>query len=154
MTHCGLRGDHMSAGWADGTGRRVQLTLPAAPQAVRLARRATRDALAGWQLGQLEETAVLLVSELVTNAVCHARDTGAVALELTSAETWLRVEVLDADPREPQQRTPEAWDESGFGFVLVDALADRWGVRQTAGGKAVWAELADVTEPRDADDEL
>ena len=153
MTHCGLRGDHMSAGWAEGTGRRVQLRLPAAPQAVRLARRATRDALAGWQLGQLEETAVLLVSELVTNAVCHARDTGAVALELTSAETWLRVEVLDADPREPQWRTPEAWDESGFGFVLVDALADRWGVRQTAEGKAVWAELAEVAGPQGADDE-
>jgi anti-sigma regulatory factor (Ser/Thr protein kinase) len=145
MTHCGLRSDHMSPGWAEGTRRRVQLTLPAAPQAVRLARRATRDALGVWQLGQLEETAVLLVSELVTNAVCHARGTGAVALELTSAETWLRVEVLDADPREPQWRTPEAWDESGFGFVLIDALADRWGVRQTAEGKAVWAELA---EPR------
>jgi two-component sensor histidine kinase len=86
-------------------------------------------------------TAVLLVSELVTNAVRHARDTGAVSLELTSAGTCLPTEVQDADPHWPQPRTPAGCDESGFGFVLVDALADRRGVRQTPAGKAVWAEL-------------
>ncbi len=121
--------------------RTVQLTLPTAVQAVRLARRATRDALTAWRLGQLEETAVLLVSELVTNAVRHATGSAAVILELTSAGTWLRMEVRDADPNGPQPRTPADFDESGFGFILVDALADKWGVRQLLAGKAVWAEL-------------
>lgn len=117
------------------------MTLPAADRAVRLARDATRDALAAWHLTRVEETAVLLVSELVTNAVRHARGTAAIALDLESAGTWLRIEVQDADRRWPQPRTPASFSESGFGFVLIDALAVKWGVRETATGKVVWAEL-------------
>jgi anti-sigma regulatory factor (Ser/Thr protein kinase) len=124
-----------------GTGQTIRLALPAAAAAVRLARRATRDALAAWQLRHLEETAVLLVSELVTNAVRHARDTGAITLELHEESNQLRVEVQDTDPHWPAPRTPADRDESGFGLVLVDALADQWGVRPTPAGKAVWAEL-------------
>jgi serine/threonine-protein kinase RsbW len=145
--HGGYLCDHPYPGGAGGTGRRMQLTLPAAVQAVRLARRATRDALAAWQLGLLEETAVLLVSELVTNAVRHARNTGTVTLELRSAGTRLRVEVQDADPQWPQPRNPAGCDESGFGFVLVDSLAGQWGVRQTPAGKVVWAVLDTDREP-------
>ena len=118
------------------------MTLPATGQAAGLARRAMRDALVFWRLGHLEETAVLLVSELVGNAVRHARTDGvAVELRLETTGTWLRIEVLDADPRPPLPRTPADLDESGFGFVLIEALADKWGVRETAVGKAVWAEL-------------
>jgi anti-sigma regulatory factor (Ser/Thr protein kinase) len=115
--------------------------LPAASHAVGLARQATRDALVTWRLAHLEETAVLLVSELVTNAVRHARGNCAITLELDAAGTWLRIEVQDGDPRWPQPRTPAGVDESGFGLVLVDALARKWGVRETAAGKAVWADL-------------
>jgi len=117
------------------------MTLPTASRAVRLARQATRDALVTWRLAYLEETAVLLVSELVTNAVRHARGSDPITLELQAAGTWLRIEVQDADPRWPRPRTPAEFDGSGFGFVLVDALAGKWGVRETATGKAVWAEL-------------
>jgi anti-sigma regulatory factor (Ser/Thr protein kinase) len=117
------------------------MTLPTADRAVRQARQATRDALAAWQLAHLEETAVLLVSELVTNAVLHARGTYAIAVDLETAGTWLRIEVQDADPRWPQPRNSGAFDESGFGFMLVDALAAKWGVRETETGKVVWAEL-------------
>ena len=92
-------------------------------------------------MGDLEEDAVLLVSELVTNAVRHAVDTGAIGLELTCAQTWLRVEVQDGDPNWRQMDNLDDCDESGFGFVLVDSLADRWGVRRICAGKAVWAEL-------------
>ncbi len=126
---------------ADGTRRNLQMSLPAAGHAVGLARQATRDALATWRLAYLEETAVLLVSELVTNAVRHAQGTHAIVLELQTAGTWLRIEVQDADPRWPQPRIPAGFDGSGFGFVLVDAMASKWGVRGTATGKAVWAEV-------------
>jgi len=122
--------------------RRMTLTLPAAGPAPGLARQATRNTLAAWRVDHLEETAVLLVSELVTNAVRHAR-TGTVtmALCLEAAGAWLRIEVRDADPNEPQPRSPAGLDGSGFGLVLLEALAGKWGVRQTATGKAVWAEL-------------
>lgn len=117
-------------------------TLPAARQAPGLAREAAREALSSWRLAHLTDTAVLLVSELVTNAVLHARTDGTgVALQLELRGIWLRIEVHDADPRGPQPRTPSGLDESGFGFVLVDSLADSWGVRETEHGKAVWVEL-------------
>jgi anti-sigma regulatory factor (Ser/Thr protein kinase) len=117
------------------------VTLPNGDGSVRLARQVTRDVLARWQLAHMEDTAVLLVSELVTNAVRHARHTHAIALDLEIGDTWLRIEVQDADPCWPHQRTPGRFDESGFGLVLVDSLAANWGVRETATGKAVWAEL-------------
>jgi len=126
----------------------LQVTLPNGDGAVRLARQVTRDVLARRRLPDVED-AVLLVSELVTNAVRHARDTHAIALDLEIGETWLRIEVQDADPCWPRRRTPGRLDESGFGLVLVDALADTWGVRDTATGKAVWAEL-DTRHPGEA----
>jgi anti-sigma regulatory factor (Ser/Thr protein kinase) len=119
----------------------LQVTLPNGDGSVRLARQVTRDVLARWRLAYMEDTAVLLVSELVTNAVRHARDTHAIALDLEIGESWLRIEVQDADPCWPHRRTPGGFDESGFGLVLVDALSGKWGVRETATGKAVWAEL-------------
>lgn len=119
-----------------------QLALPMAAQAPGLARRATRDALVAWRMTHLEETAVLLVSELVTNVVRHAQVYPAfLVLRLEIAEAWLRIEVCDADPTWPQPRTPASLDESGFGIMLVHTLADRWGVRESPPGKAVWAEL-------------
>ena len=139
----GPRSAHASSDGAEETQLNLQMMLPTANRAVKLARETTRDALATWQLAYLEETAVLLVSELVTNAVRHARGSDAITLELQAAGTWLRIEVQDADPRWPQPRTPAEFDGSGFGFVLVDALAGKWGVRETATGKAVWAELDD-----------
>jgi len=137
----GPRGTRARRRAAQRTRLNLQVTLPTGDGAVRLARRVTSDVLATWRLDHVEDTAVLLVSELVTNAVRHARDTHAIALDLEMGATWLRIEVQDADPRWPQPRTPGRFDESGFGLVLVDALAGKWGVRETATGKAVWAEL-------------
>ena len=145
--HGEFRGDYVGPSGgrvgpdAEGTGRCLRLALPPDVPTVRLARQATRDALAAWQLGHLEDAAILVVSELVTNAMRHARDTGAIGLELTSAGTWLRVEVQDGDPSWRQRRSLADDDESGLGFVLVDSVAGRWGIRRVAAGKAVWAEL-------------
>jgi two-component sensor histidine kinase len=104
-------------------------------------------------LRHLDETATLLVSELVGNAVRHASTDGSrLELRLEAAGNWLRIEVSDCDPRPPQPRAPSGLEESGFGFVLVEALADKWGVRKTATGKAVWIELAteQADEPGEA----
>lgn len=118
------------------------VTLPSAPRAAGLARLEVRDALTLLGLERLEDTAVLLASELVGNAVRHAHH-GGTEMELRIADTgaWLRIEVADADPRPPQPHFPAGLDESGFGLVLVDALAVKWGVEQTAAGKTVWIEL-------------
>ena len=113
-----------------------------------MARRALRDALASWDLGHLAENATLLVSELVGNSVRHARAGGApLQLSAEAGENTLRIEVRDSDPRVPAMRTPSEFDEGGFGLVLVQALADNWGVRRTDDGKAVWLELRNPAEP-------
>jgi serine/threonine-protein kinase RsbW len=139
--HYGPCGTRAYPDAARGTQRNLRMTLQSTHYAVGLARQATRETLATWRLAGWEETAVLLVSELVTNAVRHARGSRVIALELQTEGTWLRIEVHDADPRWPQPRTPAGFDESGFGFGLVDAMARKWGVRDTATGKAVWADL-------------
>lgn len=119
-----------------------EVTLPATGPAAGLARQATRSAVAAWRLGHLADAAVLLVSELVTNAVQHAGpDTSATVLRLEYSGRWLRIEVHDTSPDGPRPRTRDWLDESGFGLLLVDALAAKWGVQQTTQGKAVWAEL-------------
>ena len=123
-----------------------EVTLPAARLAAAQARQATRAAVAAWRLGYLAGPAVLLVSELVTNAVMHARPDAAgtvagIVLRLEYGAGCLRIEVHDTSPHGPRPRTPDWLDESGFGLMLVDAVATTWGVQQTAQGKAVWAEL-------------
>jgi serine/threonine-protein kinase RsbW len=119
-----------------------QVVLPAAEPAAGLARQETRAAVAAWQLAYLADSAVLLVSELVTNAIQHAGPDGsATVLRLEYAGGWLRIEVHDASPHVPRPRIPDGLDESGFGLMLVDAMAAKWGVQHTAAGKAVWAEL-------------
>jgi anti-sigma regulatory factor (Ser/Thr protein kinase) len=122
--------------------RAAHFLLPARPQAAGLARRVTGQVLTSWQLGSLRESADLIVSELVANVIRHARADGtAVGLRLQTGDTGMRIEVHDSDPHLPQPRIPAALDESGLGFTIIEATADRWGVRKTDAGKAVWAEL-------------
>jgi anti-sigma regulatory factor (Ser/Thr protein kinase) len=89
--------------------------------------------------------AVLLVSELVTNAVRHAGSPLTVAVSIGRAA--VRVEVRDRSPRLPALREQhKAEDEWGRGLVLVDALANRWGAERLPSGKRVWFEL-DLASP-------
>jgi serine/threonine-protein kinase RsbW len=135
-----LYGAHACPSGVDSP-RQLRMTLSAVSHSVRLSRDATRAVLAAWQLGHVDEAATLLVSELVTNAVRHARGTDVITVDLHAGRAWLRIEVQDTDRHWPQPRIPDGFDESGFGFILVDALASSWGVRETEAGKAVWAEL-------------
>ena len=138
---------HAGHGRTGAARRHLQLTLPACGLPVRLARQVTREALAAWGLAHVEETAVLLVSELVTNAVRDAASTNAITLELEVVHTWLRIEAYRCRPGLALPRTTGEFDESGFEFALVNSLADRWGVRETVTGKTAWAELDIRGEP-------
>jgi anti-sigma regulatory factor (Ser/Thr protein kinase) len=103
--------------------------------------RAARDFVAG----VLEEqgfhgdtdVVLLLASELVTNAVRHARTPFEVTVEVH--DEAVRVAVIDADTEHvPQMRQPGPDDTNGRGLVLVDQLSTYWGSDRTGGGKAVW----------------
>ncbi|MFJ8691466.1 ATP-binding protein [Streptomyces roseolilacinus] len=88
-------------------------------------------------------TAELLTSELVTNALIHTAY-GAV-VTATLADDVLRVEVRDFAPEPPDPYVPVSDDGThGRGLLLVQALADAWGVRAQGVGKAVWFELFGV----------
>jgi hypothetical protein len=138
---------HACHGRTGAARRHLQLRLPACGQPVRLARQVTRGVLTAWGLAHLEETAVLLVSELVTNAVRHATSTDAITLELEVVQTCLRIEAYRRRPGLALPRTTGEFDESGFEFALVNSLANRWGVRETVTGKTAWAELDVRGEP-------
>ena len=118
---------HACHSWTGTTRRHLQLTLPASGQPVRLARQVTREVLTAWRLTHMEETAVLLVSELVTNAVRHAMSTDAITLELRVVQTWLRIEAYRCRPGLAVPRTTDEFDEAGVEFALVDCLAGKWG---------------------------
>ncbi|MER5932977.1 ATP-binding protein [Streptomyces sp. NPDC002054] len=86
------------------------------------------------------EVAELLATELVTNALVHTDQGADVSLRL--ADSRLRVEVRDGTARRPRPYVPIADDGThGRGLMLVQALADAWGVDPADGGKVVWFEL-------------
>jgi anti-sigma regulatory factor (Ser/Thr protein kinase) len=115
--------------------------LPPDPTSAGAARRFVTTAL--HQLGQdrLSELAELLVSELVTNAVLHARTT--ITLQVQEAGGGVRVRVADASHRGPRQRDYSDEATTGRGLTLVEALASAWGTEPTERGKTVWFELND-----------
>ncbi|MGW0499418.1 ATP-binding protein [Streptomyces sp. NPDC003007] len=109
-------------------------------RAVPEARRALRELLGQWGKHGQSDVAELLTSELVTNAIVHT-DHDAV-LTVTLLPRGLRVEVRDFVARRPRLRVAVP-DEgtNGRGLLLVQSLADAWGVRPHGVGKAVWFEL-------------
>ncbi|MFD7433144.1 ATP-binding protein [Streptomyces sp. NPDC059861] len=109
-------------------------------RAVPEARRELRDLLRHWGQPGRAEIAELLTSELVTNAIVHT-DQEAV-LTATVGPHGLRVEVRDYVARRPRLRVANPDENThGRGLVLVESLADAWGVRPHESGKSVWFEL-------------
>ncbi|CAL9564421.1 hypothetical protein SUDANB58_04708 [Streptomyces sp. enrichment culture] len=110
-------------------------------RAVPEARRALRELLRHWGRPGRSEIAELLTSELVTNALVHTDDDA--VLTATVGPHGLRVEVRDFVARRPRQpRVPAPGDAThGRGLVLLESLADAWGVRAHGVGKSVWFEL-------------
>ncbi len=122
----------------------VVLNLPCEALSPRKARRLVRDHCADWGLDDLAEPAELVVTELVTNAVTHARTECQVRLMRSGAR--LRVEVVDRGGGSPDMRAAGNDDEHGRGMLLVSMLSGAWGVDSApGGGKRIWADL--VTAP-------
>ncbi|OIJ91117.1 hypothetical protein BIV25_30475 [Streptomyces sp. MUSC 14] len=114
------------------------------PRGARLARRLVSHRLDEWghpYAGPANETLTLIAAELVANAVRHGHVPGRdFHLRLTGAGTTLRLEVSDTrTERLPELRAPQG--EGGRGLLLVEALADKWGVTPRQPGKSVWAEV-------------
>ncbi|WP_066943959.1 ATP-binding protein [Streptomyces lushanensis] len=116
------------------------------PRCVALARLELRKALAGWGLAELEDSALLVLSELLTNAGRHAQVVPEQIIETHyfRRPAGLRIEVHDGSPELPRRRPAGPEASGGRGLVLVDALADEWGVIEhgEGRGKTVWAALS------------
>ncbi|WP_327069730.1 SpoIIE family protein phosphatase [Kitasatospora sp. NBC_01302] len=104
-----------------------------------------RDALRRWGVPELIDTAELLASELVTNAIRHTDRDAMFTARLyreDRREPRLRIEVEDESDLWPKRRTPGEQASSGRGLMLVEALADAWGVEPRGSGKRMWFELS------------
>ncbi|WP_093839622.1 ATP-binding protein [Streptomyces aidingensis] len=119
-----------------------EMRLLSRPESAGLARRLTRHQLqVRWLLpAQLTEDAVLLVSELVANAVQHA-GAHAFSLRFRRRRGWIRVEVHDPSRALPCLLPPDHRTLTGRGLIVVNHLAGRWGVDLKPHGKSTWFEL-------------
>ena len=114
------------------------VTLEGCTAAPGAARRLVRQLV---EIGEHRDTVELLVSELVTNAVCYTE--GEVRLTIRGGVDQVRVEVSDTSPSLPAIRMTTL--EGGRGLRHVDALADRWGADSRVDGKTVWFEVSKPT---------
>ncbi|MEU3949438.1 ATP-binding protein [Streptomyces sp. NPDC029526] len=134
----------------------MQLDIRPDPAEVGRARRWARSRLACSGIGPDEpiaETLILLVSELVTNAVVHTGCPAVLCLSLpdgadgTDESATVRLEVADRSGRAPVPRCVDGDATGGRGLALVDGLADRWGWSSEGTGKRIWCELDRCAEP-------
>src|SRR3954454_20981314 len=109
------------------------------PQAVRRARTYVLARCEATRLHHLCEVAALLATELVTNAIRHAR--GRAIVSVTAKAGHLRVAIADDSPETPRVLPRNLLGEGGRGMMLVDTLARTWGVDVGWDGKVVWFEI-------------
>ncbi|MDG4865967.1 ATP-binding protein, partial [Streptomyces sp. T-3] len=123
-------------------GRLQQHVAPNDPEALREARHMIRAAVRAWGARDRADEIELVADELITNALMHTEGAAIVTLRiLTGAERRLRVEVEDGSSALPRRREAGESGVSGRGLLLVDRLADVWGVESRGNGKAVWCEF-------------
>ncbi|MFC1420666.1 SpoIIE family protein phosphatase [Streptacidiphilus cavernicola] len=134
-------------GPAEARPRQLRRRIPQADlEQVAEVRGELRDAVRRWGVGELADTVELLTSELVTNALVHTDRDALLTARLyreggPEGPARLRVEVDDESDLWPKRRTPGEQASSGRGLMLVEALADAWGVDPRGTGKRMWFEL-------------
>ncbi|MYZ35954.1 MULTISPECIES: ATP-binding protein [unclassified Streptomyces] len=119
----------------------TQRFFDARPESVSQARSFTSEALADWGLPERAEDVRLCVSELATNALVHGTAPGhGFLVKLDADEEVVRLEVHDSRRQHPEAQQAAGTDTSGRGLILVNTLADGWGVEdRTPFGKIVWS---------------
>ncbi|MFG2617274.1 ATP-binding protein [Streptomyces sp. NPDC048507] len=137
----GGSGEHHSAGGEPEPAVAEAAVQPGPALTGAEARAHTREFLTAQGLpeGQQMDAALLVVTELVTNAQRHAG--GVRAFRLARTDTGVRVTVEDASPRSPVDRASPAWQPGGFGWPLIHELAAKVEVEALPQGKAVHAHL-------------
>jgi anti-sigma regulatory factor (Ser/Thr protein kinase) len=124
----------------DGFARWILSAVPAVADRVPYVRQQAARVLALWQLDGLAPLAELLLTELVANAVRHARTPFSVMMRWNGRD--LRCEVTDANPLPPRpQAIVDPFTTGGRGLLLVDQLAASWGTERVPHGKTVWFDL-------------
>ena len=120
------------------------LALRADHDSPAVARRFVDEICTSWGIRRTSKLASLVASELVTNAVVHARTPSVMSLRL--AGDVLAITVRDGDPRPMYRPDPGATGahdgDHGRGLLILDAMADAWGTLSTADGKVVWATMS------------
>jgi anti-sigma regulatory factor (Ser/Thr protein kinase) len=118
----------------------LSVELPPEPASATRARQLARDRLAVVCEPEVLDTVALLVTELVTNSILHARTP--LQLEIEARPHCIRVCVEDTSPQQPEVHHYDADAVTGRGLALVEHLATSWGVDRTPTGKVVWCEIA------------
>ncbi|MFP3986596.1 SpoIIE family protein phosphatase [Streptomyces sp. E11-3] len=123
-------------------GRLQQHVAPNDPDGLSDARHMVRAAVRAWGARERADEIELIADELITNALLHTEGAAVVTLRvLTGAARRLRVEVEDTSSALPRRREAGESGVSGRGLLLVDRLADVWGVESRGTGKCVWCEF-------------
>jgi anti-sigma regulatory factor (Ser/Thr protein kinase) len=117
----------------------VTLNLPPEPRSATRARQLTREQLAAFCPEEAIEIAALLVTELVSNAVLHARTDIVLMVDVAPGRVILRVR--DGSDVTPVQRGYGMEAATGRGIALVEQLASAWGVDRCEDGKEVWCRI-------------
>ncbi|MCX4395520.1 SpoIIE family protein phosphatase [Streptomyces sp. NPDC127061] len=124
--------------------RRTALTIAQAePERIAAARQQLRELLHDWADPEQVDAAVLMISEMATNVLVHTDGDALMLAQATGehGERRLRVEVSDGSDELPHRRRPGEMASSGRGLVLMEMLADAWGVDPRGAGKSIWFEL-------------
>ncbi|MFG2093222.1 SpoIIE family protein phosphatase [Streptomyces sp. NPDC048612] len=123
--------------------RTVLSVAQAEPERIAAARRQVRDVLHDWADPDQVDSAVLMVSEMVTNVLLHTDGDALLVAEITGERgaRRIRVDVADSSDELPHRRRPGELASSGRGLVLLELLAGAWGVDPRGDGKSTWFEL-------------
>ncbi|MGW7434473.1 SpoIIE family protein phosphatase [Streptomyces sp. NPDC054849] len=125
-----------------GGGRLQQHVAPGDPEALVAARHMIGTAVRAWGARERADEIELVADELIVNALMHTDGPAIVTLRvLAGHQRRLRVEVEDRSSALPRRREAGEAGVSGRGLMLVDRLADVWGVEPRGGGKCVWCEF-------------